>query len=685
MLARRFFQVVLLSLILQSAVTASLQGNPILASEQQSQFEKLQSYGICVPASNSCSKEGRCRLNDTISEDTPVPKWVTQKHQKLVDDTIHIFRLMQSPYPDEFNDSLWREVTKYFPPVGYPYSPHPSDGSWGRVCTLPTGNFIWATSTDIDGPSVDCTPGYLQWGAHPFGKGNSGYYLTQIISPRGPDVPETKKNAGFFISITAMDNYRPGTVPLDGRLDLRINGEIWGLTKPLDRKYTSLMPNSTARTDQSLIELGFDFACCERYEWVGSQYGRVNCTTPSVGHKGCLPGSDGPTSAVNDTYEFETRFREWSWVPPPCRPGIKVPSKPNSNSASAIARAEGLLFASLFVSFGLVTGAPFPLLLAPFLTQTFVPGALAAYVRNETEPDDLRILSWGICIYPQNSCSSDARCRLNNTVIASAKNLVPDWVEPGLRDLFNKTLARHGQAYGPWKSPISEGVAEEQPGRVCRSKSGEWHWGHLGGRYYDEFCHTAYMSLGFHPWEKREGWWLTQIVGQSMPGNGWGGGGLYLPHTLKGDFYVNITRVWDWPGADFGGPVDGFLDFLNPADNYTAHTIDKWDKKGRRYPRFNATRRTDQDIAANGFDYGCCEKYTMSESKLMHCKSYNVLHQGCSIGAGAPHTNNSYGERKLDEKDRTCPGATKVNGSSLVMAPVMTVGLLALAFVAIFA
>jgi hypothetical protein len=320
-----------------------------------------------------------------------------------------------------------------------------------------------------------------------------------------------------------------------------------------------------------------------------------------------------------------------------------------------------------------------------FLVQTFVPGVWAAYVRNETESDDLRIASWGICINPQNSCSSDARCRLNDTVIAAAVIPVPDWVELGLRNLFNKTIADHGKTCVPWEKKTSTVIVQDRPGRVCGGNDGEWFWGRIEGRYYDESCRTAYISLGIHPWEKREGWWLTQIVGQSTPENGWSGGGLYLPHTLKGDFYVNVTRVWDWPDADVGDPVDGSLDFLNPADNYTAHTTQHRKKTGRSSPSSNATPRTDQDISTNGFDYGCCEKYTLSQSKLKSCKSYNVLHQECYIGGGTPHTNNSYGSGTLEVYDQTCPGATAVSGSSLVVAPGMSVGLLALAFVAAFA
>jgi hypothetical protein len=94
--------------------------------------------------------------------------------------------------------------------------------------------------------------------------------------------------------------------------------------------------------------------------------------------------------------------------------------------------------------------------LAPLVIQAAIPGALATYVRNETESDNLRIESWGICVYPQNSCSSDARCRLNDTVIAAATKPVPGWVEPGLRNLFNKTISEHGKAYVPWEKPISE-------------------------------------------------------------------------------------------------------------------------------------------------------------------------------------------------------------------------------------
>jgi hypothetical protein len=685
MLTRSFIQVVALLPVLHSTI-ATITSVSILTVEQEEQLEKLQSYGICVPASNSCSK-ARCRLNNTISENATVPKWVTQKHQALVDNTTQIFRLMQSPYPDQFNDSLWSDFTKYYPPVGFPNSPTPRDGSWGRVCTLPTGNFIWATSSDMYGPSVNCTPGYLGWGAHPFGKGNSGYYLTQIISLRGPDVPETKENAGFFVSITAMDDYRPGTVPIDGQLDLRINRDIWGLTNPLDRNYESRLSNSTARTDQNLIELGFDFACCERYEWVES-LGRVNCTNPSVGHKDCHPEPNPPVSTINSTYEFEARSENWNWIPPQCRPEIKVPSKPKSNSGSASGTAKGLLvLANLFVGLFLDPGAPFLFILASILIQVSIPGAMATYVRNETEPDDLRIASWGICIYPQNSCSSDARCRLNDTVIAAATKPIPDWVELDLRNLFNKTIAQFGKAYEPWERRIPGAATRYSPGRVCRASDGEWFWASLDGRYYDEFCYTAYMSLGFHPWEKREGWWLTQIVGQSLPGNGWGGGGLYLKHTLKGDFFVNVTRVWDWPGANVGDPVDGALDFLNPADNYTAHTAQEWEKRGRAEPLYNATRRTDQDIAANGFDYRCCEEEVEDKYKLVHCKSYNVLHQGCSTSGGTPLTNNSYkNSSNSPYRNRVplCPGGKKVSGASRRLVPGVTVALLALAFVAVF-
>jgi hypothetical protein len=198
------------------------------------------------------------------------------------------------------------------------------------------------------------------------------------------------------------------------------------------------------------------------------------------------------------------------------------------------------------------------------------------------------------------------------------------------------------------------------------------------------------MSLGFHPWEKREGWWLTQIVGQSLPGNGWGGGGLYLKHTLKGDFFVNVTRVWDWPGANVGDPVDGALDFLNPADNYTAHTAQAWEKAGR--PKAspdvspNASRRTDQDIAANGFDYRCCEEEVKSKFKFGHCNSYNVLHQGCSTSGATPLRNNSYMDISNDGDHNSaplCPGGKKVSGASQRLVPGVTVVLLALAFVAV--
>jgi hypothetical protein len=360
------------------------------------------------------------------------------------------------------------------------------------------------------------------------------------------------------------------------------------------------------------------------------------------------------------------------------------------NSASHTGRGKGVLLASVFVILSVTMGTPFPFLLGPFLAPTLIPRVLAARVRNETEADDLRIANWGICNYPQNSCSSDVRCQLNDTVITAAGKPVPDWGEPGIRNLFDKTVAEHGKAYGPWEKPISSVFAssntDRQVGRVCKSQKGvEWYWSTLESRLYNEFCYTAYVSLGFHPWEKREGWWLAQIVGQSIPGNGWGGGNLYLPHTLKGDFYVNITRVWDWPGADVGNPVDGSLDFLDPADNYTAHTSRSWEKAGRSWDRANSTRRTDQDISANGFDYGCCENYTMSASKIMNCQSYTVLHQGCSIGGDAPYTNNSQYDHSLSAENPTCPGAKKISGSSRVVASATTVGVFALAFIAMFA
>jgi hypothetical protein len=200
----------------------------------------------------------------------------------------------------------------------------------------------------------------------------------------------------------------------------------------------------------------------------------------------------------------------------------------------------------------------------------------------------------------------------------------------------------------------------------------------------DEFCYTGYLSLGFHPWEKREGWWLTQIVGQSFPGNGWGGGGLYLSHVLKGDFYVNVTRVWDWPGANVGEPVDGSLDLLNSTDNYTADTNREWRKPGLRIASYNATRRTDQDIVANGFDYQCCEEVVEGEIISAHCKSYNILHQACSIGGGLPITNNSYDQRRsIADQIVLCPGAKKANSASHRLAPGLALGLFALIFVVI--
>lgn len=290
----------------------------------KSEYSYIDSWGICVPDHvNSCwpkilafdeidhkngldRTNGRCRLNESISENMPVPGWVTKQHQDLMEKTI-----------TEFHNKTPRSTYSIVPDQAR---------SMGRVCKYSkSGALGWDTAELVLFEQQDCIPGYLSFGFHPFGK-EPGYWLTQIMAMSTPTDKwlnyRTDRSlvGGFFVNITKInDDY-----PVDGRFEtLRPPTQL----KDLQGESTYRHGNSSFRTDQDLVLRGFDYECCNKYRQIGDnkppRYYR--CDNTSYAHQRCIPGI---TAAVNVTW---TRYLLYPYDVPPCL-GVTQPSSASSRS-----------------------------------------------------------------------------------------------------------------------------------------------------------------------------------------------------------------------------------------------------------------------------------------------------------------------------------------------------------------
>jgi hypothetical protein len=197
--------------------------------------------------------------------------------------------------------------------------------------------------------------------------------------------------------------------------------------------------------------------------------------------------------------------------------------------------------------------------------------------------------SAGICMIPRNVCTQIDRCRLANP-IAQNDLQPPAWANEHLQRLFARTIeqARNGTLQ-------MDGVKRFQPEMVCWDSDTRVNW--FNDRSSNEGgCQTAWGNLGYHPYGKEIGTWLTLIAGNST------GSGLVSPQ----DFYVSITRISEErPYTDAFDTYASLAAYVAGVRTYRRNP----GYQPKMYAEANSpfsSIRTGNDLEANGFDIACC-------------------------------------------------------------------------------
>lgn len=272
----------------------------------------VDGWAICVPPKNTCTQDVRCRLNDTILENTPIPSWFGPQHQDLVERTLQDTR-------DSIQNSSTRIATF----------------GLGQVCFDPTymqGQMDWWRYGWSASDTLQCFTGYASAGYHPFGT-KPGYWLTQIMGLTNPltgwndGITKHSLVDGFYVNITKISDI----TPIEKYFDTVSTLSEWEL-----RSQQFLKPatpygdpaESRNRTDQDLIANGFDYKCCSKYNTTGPKTVEtwntgIFCQNYSLAHQQCSRAITGlDRVSLNGTWNWDHRFQEFPY--PDC-PGVVRP------------------------------------------------------------------------------------------------------------------------------------------------------------------------------------------------------------------------------------------------------------------------------------------------------------------------------------------------------------------------
>src|ERR1700760_1445750 len=227
---------------------------------------RVDAWSICVPTKNSCASN-RCRLNETISENTPVPSWVGKPHRELVEQTISGTRA-------QLQDNISTEIARSY---------------YGQVCFNSTGGLHWAAARYYDAADEACFSGYAAAGYHPFGT-QPGFWLTQIMALT--DSFTNWMNGGnhslvdgFYVNITKLSDIVPGEAIFDLVSSLDEWQQRYDYYRRPNVSLYSKPEISRNRTDQDLIARGFDYKCCSVYR--KTSLGDLKCQNYSLLHQDC--------------------------------------------------------------------------------------------------------------------------------------------------------------------------------------------------------------------------------------------------------------------------------------------------------------------------------------------------------------------------------------------------------------
>jgi hypothetical protein len=267
----------------------------------------VDSWAICVPPKSICSTEDRCRLNETISEITPVPYWVGQSHRDLVERSVIEAR----------NDSLSQKFATYY--------------RYGRVCVDKAG-LEWSEAKFSGAEELECFTGYARLGYHPFGTKN-GTWFTQIMGltttlSHWLDGGNHTLVDGFYVNITKISD----RTPVEGQLDLFTSKEDWNRTFELYKMNPALIHKASPRTDQDLYANGFESNCCMNYI---KDEGVDKCQRIWFQLQFCNSPNSEPKVTGNSSWPYDSKG-----TVPPC-PDVKIPKA--SSAHNTIVSGLGLL------------------------------------------------------------------------------------------------------------------------------------------------------------------------------------------------------------------------------------------------------------------------------------------------------------------------------------------------------
>ncbi|KAK1769681.1 hypothetical protein QBC33DRAFT_331566 [Phialemonium atrogriseum] len=238
---------------------------------------------VCEKANiNACSRSYSCRLNSSISFDSPpIPEWVTDKEKALFADTITQAKngSLRPPVFD-LGQLTWQSKL---------------------ACDYNNGKKWYQTTNGCQSSNKTGKPsrhhGWASLGFHPLGTA-SGTWLTQILGEiDNPDGDERFMNAscastGLFINLT----YINATPPYDPRFSPAAS---WGF---LYRSNTYAMGSDgvpSYRTDQDLIANGVDINCTG-FGQTGQPCESPHCLEPpNFAHYDCPATNSGSVGSGN--------------------------------------------------------------------------------------------------------------------------------------------------------------------------------------------------------------------------------------------------------------------------------------------------------------------------------------------------------------------------------------------------
>lgn len=289
----------------------------------------VDAWSICVPPKNTCDQDkSRCRLNETIAENTLEPLWVGKLHRDLVEKTI--------------NDTR-SEIHKGYSPTG--------SSPYGRVCYDSVGILYWETAWHMDPEYKDCIPGYISAGYHPFGT-KPGYWLFQVMSLtdnlRWTGFENHTLIDGFFVSLVKISD----AMPVEFYFDVVSSVDEWESRDRNDNKRSNKGMPSRARnrTDQDLIKNGFDYRCCSSYGKATSMtfYGQVKCQNFSLIHQQCsnpISEQERDRFLAGGTWNSD-HWSAWEDYPTPDCPGVV---KPRVSAAGGVVIGLGYCIAPILL------------------------------------------------------------------------------------------------------------------------------------------------------------------------------------------------------------------------------------------------------------------------------------------------------------------------------------------------